>query len=57
MKRASVCISHTGSGTGSGSTKGVSGEGRMSSTSSMMRSHAVGSRIEGLVNLLPVLWW
>ena len=40
---AGVCISHTVSGTGWGSTKGVSGEGRMSSTSRMMMSYAVGS--------------
>ena len=40
MKRACVCISHTGSDTGGGSNKGVSGGGRMS-TSSIIKSYAV----------------
>ena len=43
-----VCLSHTGSGTGLGSIKGVSGEGKMSSTSSMMRSFAVESTFVGI---------
>ena len=48
VKRAGVCISHTSSGTGGGSTKGVRQEGRMLSTSSIVRSHAVGSTFGGL---------
>ena len=40
-------ISHAGSGTGGGSTKRVSGDGRISSTSSMIRSYAVGSTFGG----------
>ena len=48
LKRAGVCISHTGSGTGRGSTNCVRGEGRMSSTSSIMRSYAVGLTFGGI---------
>ena len=46
VKRAGVLTLHTGSGTGGGSTKGVRGEGGMSSTSSIMRLYAVGSPSE-----------
>ena len=48
MKRAGVCILQFGFGTGGGSTNGVRGEGRMFSTSSMMRSYAVGSKLGGI---------
>ena len=47
MKRAGVCISQTGSGIWGGSTKVVNGEGRVSSTCSMMRSYDVGSTFGG----------
>ena len=48
MKRTVDCILHTGSGTGGGSTKSVRGEGRMSKTSRIMRSYAVGSTLGGI---------
>ena len=47
MKKAGVCILHSDSGTGWGSTNGVRGQGKMSSMSSIMRSYAVGSTIGG----------
>ena len=37
VKRAGVYMSHTGSGTGGGSTKAIKGEGRMSSRSIIRR--------------------
>ena len=48
VKRAGVCISQTGSGTGGGSTNGMGGEGRMSPTSSMMRLYAVALTFGGI---------
>ena len=47
VNRAGVFISHTSSGSGGGSTNDVSGEGRMLSTSSIIRSYAVGSIFGG----------
>ena len=55
MKRAGVCILQTGSGTVGASTSGVRGEGGMWSTSSMMRSYAVGSTFGGIGE--PPSWW
>ena len=48
MKRAGVCISQTGSATVGASTSGVRGDGKMSSTSSIMSSYAVGSTFGGI---------
>ena len=48
MKRASVCISQIGSGTGGGCTKGARREGRKSSSSSMVRLYAVGATFGGI---------
>ena len=48
MKRAGVCILHTGSGTGWGSPNVLSGERKMSLTCSIMRSYAVGSTFGGI---------
>ena len=49
VNRAGVCNSQTGSGTGRSSNRGVSGDGRMPSTSSIIRSYAVGSAFGGMV--------
>ena len=46
MKTASVCISQTAWGTGGGSTNGVNGGIRMSSTSNMIRLMPLGQRLE-----------
>ena len=51
VKSAAVCIPHSGSGIGGGSTNGVRGEGKMSSTSSMMWSYAFGSTFGGIGEL------
>ena len=48
VKRAGVCITHIGWCTGGGSTNVVSCKGQMSSSSSIMRSHAVGSTFGGI---------
>ena len=55
MKREGVCISQTGSGTVGASTNGVRGDGKMTSTSSMMRFYAVGSTFGGITE--PPSWW
>ena len=54
VKRAGVCISQTGSASVAACNSGVRDEGRMSSTSSMMRSYAVGSTFGG--NGEPPSW-
>ncbi|XP_075248359.1 uncharacterized protein LOC142341319 [Convolutriloba macropyga] len=48
VKRAGVCISQTGSGTGWANTSSMRYEERMSSTSSMMKSYSVASAFEGI---------
>ena len=49
VKRAGICIWHTGSGIRGGSIKGVSGYGKkMLSTSSIIRSYARGSTFGGI---------
>ena len=55
LKRAVVCISQTGSGTVGASTNGVRDDGRISSTSSMIRSYTVGSTFGGIGE--PPSWW
>ena len=55
VKKAGVCISQIGWGTVGANTSGVRGDGKMSSTSSMMRLYAVGSKFGGIVE--PPSWW
>ena len=55
VKRAGVCFLQTGSVTVGASSNGVRGDGRMSSTSSMMRSYDVGSTFRGIGE--PPSWW
>ena len=55
VKRAGVCILQTGSGTVGASISGVRGEGRMSLTSSMTTSYAVGWTFGGIGE--PPSWW
>ena len=53
--RAGVCISQTGSGTVGAITSGVRGAVKMSLTSSMMRSYAVGLTFGGIGERSS--WW
>ena len=48
VKSEGVCISQTGLGIVGAGTSGVRDDGRMSSSSSMMRSYAVGLTFGGI---------